>query len=98
MRDCRQPLPTSQKPRQEGPPFMASSLRPLQTDIARLTLRVVLGIVFFAHGWQKFFSYTIPGAQGAFAKMQIPAAQLVAPAVASLELVGGAVLVVGILA
>ncbi|MEA5456286.1 DoxX family protein [Sinomonas sp. JGH33] len=77
---------------------MSSSIRPFQIDLARFLLRVIVGIVFFAHGWQKFFAFTIPGTQGAFAKMHVPAAELAAPAMASLELVGGALLVVGLLA
>jgi putative oxidoreductase len=74
-----------------------SSSRIVASDIARTVLRVALGAVFFAHGWQKFFEYTIPGAQGAFAQMGVPAAQLAAPISAGLELIGGALLVVGLL-
>ncbi|BCT75331.1 membrane protein [Sinomonas cyclohexanicum] len=74
-----------------------SASRPVRSDIARTVLRVALGAVFFAHGWQKFFEYTIPGAQGAFAQMGVPAAQLAAPVSAGLELVGGALLIVGLL-
>jgi putative oxidoreductase len=56
-----------------------------------------LGVVFFAHGWQKIFEYTIPGTQAAFAQMGVPAAQLVAPAIGFLELVGGAAIILGVL-
>lgn len=68
-----------------------------QSTIARTVLRLVLGVVFFAHGWQKIFEYTIPGTQAAFAQMGVPAAQLVAPAIGFLELVGGAALILGVL-
>ena len=68
----------------------------LASDLARLILRVALGVVFLAHGWQKFFEFTIPGAQGAFGKMGVPAAEIAAPVVASLELVGGAALILGL--
>ena len=67
----------------------------LSSDLARLILRVALGVVFLAHGWQKFFQFTIPGAQGAFGAMGVPAAEIAAPVVASLELVGGAALILG---
>ena len=67
----------------------------LASDLARLILRVALGVVFLAHGWQKFFQFTIPGAQGAFGTMGVPAAEIAAPVVASLELVGGAALILG---
>lgn len=70
---------------------------PALAEAARTILRVALGAVFLAHGWQKFFEFTIPGAQGAFAQMGVPAAQLAAPIAATLELVGGALLIVGIL-
>lgn len=76
---------------------MATTTRPARADAARTILRVALGAVFFAHGWQKFFEFTIPGAQGAFAQMGVPAAQLAAPVAASIELVGGALLIVGLL-
>ena len=68
----------------------------LASDLARLILRVALGVVFLAHGWQKFFQFTIPGAQGAFGTMGVPAAEIAAPVVASLELVGGAALILGL--
>jgi putative oxidoreductase len=60
-------------------------------------LRVVIGVVFLMHGWQKVFQNTIPGTQAGFAGMGIPAAELVAPVVAILELAGGAALIVGLL-
>ena len=68
----------------------------LASDLARTILRVALGVVFLAHGWQKFFQYTIPGAQGAFGKMGVPAAEIAAPIAASLELVGGVALILGL--
>ncbi|WP_077490368.1 DoxX family protein [Sinomonas mesophila] len=68
----------------------------LASDLARTILRVALGVVFLAHGWQKFFQFTIPGAQAAFGTMGIPAAEIAAPVAASLELVGGAALILGL--
>jgi putative oxidoreductase len=68
-----------------------------QSSLARTVLRLALGVVFFAHGWQKIFEYTIPGTQTAFAQMGVPAAQLVAPAIGFLELVGGAAIILGVL-
>jgi putative oxidoreductase len=60
-------------------------------------LRVIAGFLFAAHGWQKFNEWTIAGTQASFAKMGVPAAELAAPAVATLELVGGIALVLGVL-
>lgn len=65
---------------------------------ARTVLRVVAGFLFAAHGWQKFNEFTIAGTQGAFAEMGVPAADIVAPVVATLELVGGIAVILGLLA
>jgi putative oxidoreductase len=67
------------------------------TTTAVTILRVILGFLFAAHGWQKFNEFTIAGTQASFAKMGVPAAEIAAPAVAVLELAGGVALIVGIL-
>jgi putative oxidoreductase len=67
------------------------------TTVALTVLRVILGFLFAAHGWQKFNEWTIAGTQASFAKMGVPAADIMAPAVAVLELAGGAALILGIL-
>jgi putative oxidoreductase len=64
---------------------------------ARAILRIVLGFLFVAHGWQKFSEWTIAGTQMSFAEMGIPLAEIAAPVVAVLELVGGIALILGIL-
>ncbi|GGR37650.1 DoxX family protein [Agromyces mediolanus] len=66
-------------------------------DLALLVLRLVAGVVFFAHGFQKAFIFTIPGASAAFAEMGVPFAAVVAPVLAIVELAGGALLVLGVL-
>ncbi|GAB4100402.1 DoxX family protein [Sinomonas halotolerans] len=76
---------------------ISTPARTASSDAARAILRIALGAVFFAHGWQKFFEYTVAGTQGAFGQMGVPAAQLAAPLAAGLELVGGALLIVGLL-
>jgi len=68
-----------------------------RSTIALTVLRLALGAVFLAHGWQKIFEFTIPGTQAAFAEMGVPAAQLVGPAIAFLELLGGAAIILGVL-
>ena len=68
-----------------------------RSTIALTVLRLALGVIFLAHGWQKIFEFTIPGTQAAFAQMGVPAAQLIGPAIAVLELVGGAALLLGLL-
>jgi putative oxidoreductase len=67
------------------------------TTTAVTILRIILGFLFAAHGWQKFNEFTIAGTQASFAKMGVPAAEIAAPAVAVLELAGGIALIVGIL-
>ncbi|GEM48504.1 DoxX family protein [Deinococcus cellulosilyticus] len=66
-------------------------------QLALTVLRVLIGIIFMAHGYQKFFEYTIPGTTGAFGQMGVPLAGVIAPVVATLELVGGLALVTGFL-
>jgi len=60
-------------------------------------LRVILGFLFAAHGWQKFNEWTIAGTQAAFTQMGVPAANISAPLVAGLELAGGIALILGVL-
>ncbi|PTT63688.1 DoxX family protein [Arthrobacter sp. HMWF013] len=67
------------------------------TTTAITVLRVILGFLFAAHGWQKFNEWTVAGTQAAFAQMGVPAAQISAPLVAGLELAGGIALILGVL-
>ena len=71
--------------------------QPTLTTSARTILRIVTGFLFAAHGWQKFNEFTIAGTQAAFAQMGVPAANVAAPVIATLELVGGIALIVGVL-
>ena len=67
------------------------------TTTAITVLRVILGFLFAAHGWQKFSEWTIAGTQAAFAQMGVPAANVSAPLIAGLELAGGIALILGVL-
>lgn len=77
-------------------PRMASVSPSRTTDTALAVLRIALGVVFFAHGWQKIFQFTLPGVQSSFGQMGVPAAEIAGPVVAFLELIGGAALVLGL--
>jgi putative oxidoreductase len=67
------------------------------TTTALAALRIILGFLFAAHGWQKFNVWTFAGTQASFAKMGVPAAEVMAPVIAVLELAGGIALILGIL-
>lgn len=67
------------------------------TTTARTVLRVVVGFLFAAHGWQKYNEWTIAGTTAAFGDMGIPMADIAAPFIATLELVGGIALILGLL-
>ncbi|QWS32673.1 DoxX family protein [Curtobacterium aetherium] len=70
-------------------------MRTTSTSLGLTVLRVVLGVVFIAHGAQKF-AQGLPGVTRGFAGMGVPLAEVAAPVVAGLELVGGVLLVLGV--
>ena len=76
-------------------PLFASTPRHQAIGIA--ILRVITGIVFAAHGYQKLFVYGMAGVQGAFTKMGAPMSMLTGPLVALLEFFCGLALIVGLL-
>jgi putative oxidoreductase len=57
-------------------------------------LRVVVGIIFAVHGWQKFSN--MDGTIGFFGQIGIPAATFFAYLVSIVELVGGIALIAGL--
>lgn len=74
----------------------AQASTPAANTVARTMLRVVIGFLFAAHGFQKYVQYTIEGTAAAFTQMGVPAAGLVAPIQATLEVVGGIALILGL--
>ena len=67
------------------------------TPYAILVGRVVLGIVFIAHGWQKLTEGGLSGTAQGFEAMGIPLPTVSAAFIIFVELVGGAALIVGAL-
>lgn len=64
-------------------------------DVLLLVARVALGIVFLAHGLQKFLTWGMAGTSAAFEGMGVPAPTASAWFAALVETVGGAALILG---
>ena len=74
--------------------------RPLPTpvgDVALLATRVLLGVIMLAHGYQKLVVNGIGRTTAGFESMSIPLAIVSASFVTVVELVGGALLILGLL-
>jgi putative oxidoreductase len=68
----------------------------LRPAIGLALLRVTVGFVFAMHGYQKFFQYGLDGVTGGFTQMGVPLPAIAAPVVATIELVGGLMVILGI--
>lgn len=62
-----------------------------------LVLRMVTGLVFFMHGWQKLVDNGVGATQDAFSGMGAPLPDVTAVIVTIVELVGGVALMLGAL-
>ncbi|NGY58385.1 DoxX family protein [Lentzea sp. NEAU-D13] len=65
-------------------------------DVAALIGRIAVGIVFIAHGWQKWTEYGLAGTAGSFEKMGVPMPSVSAAFAATVELAGGLALIAGL--
>lgn len=73
-----------------------TTARPARTDLALLVLRLTLGVVMIAHGWQKFSGGGLAGAGESFTKMGAPGAPVTGYLVVLLELGGGVLMLLGL--
>jgi putative oxidoreductase len=71
------------------------TLPPSARDAALLVARLLLGVVLIAHGWQKVVSNGLGATAEGFGKMGVPLAPVSAAYAGIVELVGGALLLVG---
>lgn len=70
---------------------------PALRDFALLVARLVLGVVFIAHGYQHWIGEGMQHTAQQFAEAGVPQPRLAAYLAGSLELVGGAMLIIGLL-
>ena len=69
----------------------------IRRDVTLAVVRIVLGVVFVMHGWQKYDTQTVDGVEAMFDSMGVPLPYVSAIGVTMLELVGGVALVLGLL-
>ena len=69
---------------------------PKAREMGLALLRIILGVVFFAHGYLKFFKMGMNGVVGFFTSLGIPAPTVAAWGVTSLEMIGGIGLILGV--
>ena len=74
---------------------MSQSVSSPSVDRGLLIIRLVLGLVFVMHGWQKLAVFGVAGTAGFMASLGLPFPTVNAVAIIAVELVGGLMLVAG---
>ena len=77
-------------------PSFVTGNDPKLREVGLALLRIILGVVFFAHGYLKFFKMGMAGVIGFFTSLGIPAPTVAAWGVTSLEMIGGIGLILGV--
>ncbi len=79
----------------EGNIGACSTAKKWQNEIY-VALRVMVGFIFFYHGYQKVFVMGVENVTGFFGNVGIPLANILAPLVSYGELLGGIALIFGL--
>ena len=67
------------------------------SSVPQFLARLILGIIFIAHGWQKLHTNGMDSTKAFFKGLDVPFPEFSAYAVTWLELVGGILLIIGLL-
>ena len=66
-------------------------------DVVLLLARLLLGVVLFAHGWQKFVLNGLDATTAGFQQMGVPLPTVAAPLTATIEVVTGIAIILGVI-
>lgn len=75
---------------------MPDTAAPAARSGAAFLARLILGVVFIAHGWQKFDTFGVDNVAKSFEAMDVPLPTVAANYATFVELIGGAALILGL--